>query len=575
MTKASLIILLTTISICISAQEEYCCWRTLIFPPFEMPEEQEGDYSGQIASGWESNIHKLGAEYLGECPLKIEVLSYSGVNDRNQIIEAITAVTTGQPIPNPSDYQDLKKNVDYIWKGILELTYIEKIIPGRTEPSYEGGTEYIPGYVVGGWKFTIQLYDIQHEEIVKEASTTWTGTPLGFQINLMNEYLSGKSDKIKIDILEELFNREFHDLKRILIDYERAPKKAEFESEIIKVDPDQTKRITFKVTDSKGEVPKKWQRLAVKVDFGSLINGTPCCEIGEESKFYSFMCEEGEVTIEYKAPDSNKSTSDHITVYNGCITNDPAVIQMTMVDTQEEIGAADIAFLNEGYSGTITITKSWDYKRNYDDYSETYIGTQTITYSGIFKPLPQMEGMEGQPIKMFGKSSVRGTWKHNEQRYCEGGSGCGNCKGLVYEEYGSGSIPEETLQGLIIITNVWPTDNKVVADQLGQFGLANWYDIATPTETVPTQTRTKHETENAGCQWYNSTSTTVLTSSEVRFKLKDIKNIAGKSNWSSLTESSGIRITDMTEAIYDQEPFEPEQNGNDYTYSITWTLKTL
>ena len=48
-----------------------------------------------------------------------------------------------------------------------------------------------------------------------------------------------------------------------------------------------------------------------------------------------------------------------------------------------------------------------------------------------------MEGMEGQPIKMFGKGTAQGTWEHNEQRYCEG-NGCGECTGLVYEEYGSG-----------------------------------------------------------------------------------------------------------------------------------------
>ncbi|MEZ4997284.1 MAG: carboxypeptidase-like regulatory domain-containing protein [Bacteroidales bacterium] len=230
----------------------------------------------------------------------------------------------------------------------------------------------------------------------------------------------------------------------------------------------------------------------------------------------------------------------------------------------------------EGYSGTITITKQWDFTEHHDDYSETYIGTQTITYRGVFKPLPQMEGLEGQPIKMFGAGQrVTGTWKHYEKRYCEGGPGCGECKGLVYEEYGSGSVPKETLQGLIIITNLFPTGEKVVADQLGQFGLENWYDIGTPTENVPTQTRTRSDTRDAGCQWYNSTSSTNLTGSDARFKIKDINHLKGDVSWSSSMGTTGVSITDMTEAIYDQKPFDPEKNGTEYTYRVTWNLRSF
>lgn len=401
--KRCLILLLGVISLSGSAQEEYCCWRTIMFPPFKMPKEQEHDFSGFIAGDWNSHIHDLGAAYLGECPLTIEILSHSGVRDLNEMVEGITAVTTGKPKRNPSEYQDPKMNVDYIWKGILELTYIEKIVPGSIEPAYEGGTEYIPGYVEGGWKFTIQLYDVQHDEIVKEAHTTWTGTPLGFQKNLKNEYFAGKTDKIRIEILKELFNREFKDLKKIIIDYEKAPKKAEFESEVIKVESDKTKRITFKVTDEKGEKPKKWQRLAVKVDHGSLTNGTRCCDFSEGPKFYSFLCENGNVTIEYKAPPEEGSRLDHITVFNGCVTRDPPVIRMEMVDEREEIGSVDID-INPVYETRLIVKGSFinnaSYRRNFKDekgterYREDLNEVQEATF---YVPL-ELERSDDMPI---------------------------------------------------------------------------------------------------------------------------------------------------------------------------------
>ncbi len=227
-----------------------------------------------------------------------------------------------------------------------------------------------------------------------------------------------------------------------------------------------------------------------------------------------------------------------------------------------------------GYSGSITVTKSWDFTKRYDDYSITETGTQTITFHGTFKPKKEMEGLEGQPIKMFGPASVTGTWKHNEDRYCEGSGGCGKCQGLVYQEYGTGTIPAETMEGLVLITNVWPTEMKEVASQLQQFGFENWYDIATPGESVPTQTRSKNETET-GCEWSNSTSTAILTGSDLRYKVVDINYLKGKVSWSSSRGSTGISVTNMPEAEGDQKPFDPEKNGAGYTYTIIWDLKAI
>jgi hypothetical protein len=571
--KGWLIILLIGKSLCGSAQEEYCCERNFIFPEFPMPAEQERDISGYISGAWNSYILKDGAHENEACPIKIALLSYSGTIDLEHMVEKISSVAQKKVPKQDSNSENVKKNAEYVWKGQLELTYIEKIIPGKTEEAYGGGTEYVPGYVIGGWKFTVKLYDIQHDEVVKEASTTWTGSDIAFYKNLKDQYKEGKSDKLYIDILEELYDREFGNLKQIIIDYEKAPKKAEFKSKEIKVNPEQIEKITFKVTDEKGEVPKSWQRLAVRIEFGSLTNGTPCCYADEDFKTYSFYCENGNISLDYKAPEGEKATFDHIPVFNGCATKDEAYHPKHWVDPKAIIGELDLILINEGYSGTITITKSWDYTKHHDDYTSTYTGTQTITVSGAFKPIPEMEGMEGQPIKIFGKGTAHGTWKHNEQRYCEG-SGC-SCKGLVYEEYGSGSLNKYTMDGIMIMTNVWPTDNKIVADQLSQFGMENWYDIMIPGEAVPTQNRTRYDTKDAGCQWDNSNSTAELTDCSIRYKLTDIKRLQDKVSWSSKSESTGVSVTNLTEAVYDQKPFDPEQDGSDFTYTITWNLSEL
>ena len=342
-----------------------------------MPEGQERDLSLGISILWNSMILKNGAHELGKCPIPLELRSWEG----NLVVDSMTARMAAAVLKTKPTFlsdEESRKGADYIWKGKLELLSADTIVPGEWDDAYidedtkPGTKHYEPGNAIGQWRFTIQLFNPFWNEVVKEAST-----PVYEGIGDYDEYH------------RSLYVQHFNNLKEIILEYEKAPKKAEFESDIIKVNLETTKRITFKVTDEKGEIPKKWQRLAVKVDFGTLTNGTPCCEIGEDAKFYSFMCEDGVVTLEYKAPDANKATFDHLTVYNGCYIEDPETIPMRFVDIQEEIGAVDIVIINEGYSGTITVTKSWDYKKQHDDFTETFSEISLLPTTVDLNPSPK------------------------------------------------------------------------------------------------------------------------------------------------------------------------------------------
>lgn len=225
------------------------------------------------------------------------------------------------------------------------------------------------------------------------------------------------------------------------------------------------------------------------------------------------------------------------------------------------------------YKGNITVTKSWNYKEEHDDYTSTYTGSQSVSFNGIFKPKKGTEEMKDQPIKIYEAANLTSQWNYNEDIACQG-AGC-SCPGLVSQEYGSGSLPNLTLTGLMIITNAFPSDNKVVADQLAQFGLENWYDIVTPPDHVPTQTRVRQKIDN-NCVWRTSETSAYLVGSDIRYKIKDIGHLSGSVEWnSSKGRTNDLSVTDMTEAIYDQKPFDPEQDGTDYTYTITWNLKAL
>ena len=540
------------------AQEEYCCLRTHMFPSFPMPQGQEYDLSRGISFIWISMINKTGAHELGECPLPIENRTWEGSREVDNLTENMLSATL-KIQPNYLSDEEARKGADYIWKGKLELLSINKIIPGEWEDAYidehtkPGTKHYEPGYAIGKWRFTIQLYNPFWDEVVKEATTSvWEGTG-----DLDEPYAN-------------LYSQNFSNLKEIILEYEKTPKKAEFESEVIKVDPEKTKRITFKVTDEKGEKPKKWQRLAVKVDFGSLTNGTPCCDTGEDAKFYSFMCEEGEVTIEYKAPDPDRTTLDNITVYNGCIITSPDIIDMSMIDIQDEIGVVKIALVSEGYSGTITITQSWDYA---DDYGNTFIGSKTVTCKGTYKPIEELRGMERQPLHWFGPSKVVATWEIKEDMYCAGDDCPGHCK----QEFGQGTLAPDMWQELTIMTWVFPLEIKEVADQLGEIGMENYYVISvTPGLTdVITETREKG---GDPCVWNVKQSEEDIPGAIIQYKLVDVDKLQGHRTWKSKhgETSYNIEITDMPDFQGEHvEPVKPVPDGTDYTYTVTWNLISL
>jgi len=315
-------------------------------------------------------------------------------------------------------------------------------------------------------------------------------------------------------------------------------------------------------------------RIVVRAQKGTIRNGDFMKE-DPKAKVFTISPQgvggSARVTVYYRPP-RGEDNSDILTVLNSCDVYYTTEVPLNET-TKGTVLLEAVELCNvKGYAGTINVIKSWEYKKNYKNYAITYVGNLTSTISGIFKPVPQMEGMEGQPVKIFGRGTANGTWRYNEQTFCEGDC---DCEGMTYEEYGSGSYSSMNLDGIMIITNLFPTDIKVVADQLSQFGMENWYDIMIPHETVKTQSRTRMKNKEGHCEWNNSNSTTVLTECSVRFKLSDIKTLNGNVRWGSKSETTTISITDLTEAIYDQKPFDPERDGNDYTYTITWNLKAI
>lgn len=319
--------------------------------------------------------------------------------------------------------------------------------------------------------------------------------------------------------------------------------------------------------DAGGNASREFNRIVVSIYRGKILNGADS-DYGPDYKVFNVG--EGEVRVEYRPPEDKDDGYEWLRVYNSCDILPKEKHPLSATAPDELIVDQHFPIVCGFYQGTITVSKKWDYTKDHGKSSTRYAGSQTVTYTGIFKPIPQMQEMEGQPVRIFGKGQAEGTWQHEERRYCEGDC---DCPGMVYEETGSGSVDQLSMDGITIITNSWPSDDKVVTEQLSQFGMVNWYDIFTPSATGKTLSRQRSKNADGQCEWYNRNTETILTESQVRFKLENLEKLSGRESWNSSDETTAVSITNLTETVYDQKPFDPEKGGSDFTYTITWNLR--
>ena len=322
-------------------------------------------------------------------------------------------------------------------------------------------------------------------------------------------------------------------------------------------------------TDSRGNISKPFNRILVSIYKGEILNGESSV-FGPD--YHVFTLENGEVKVQYRPPADKDDGYDWLRVYNSCEILPAAKAPMADTPIDELIVNQHFPITCGFYEGTVTVSMRWDYRKGYGNSSSRHVGSHTVTYSGIFKPVPVMEGMDGQPVRIFGKGTVTGTWQYEEKGYCDGNC---SCPGLVYEEHGAGSVDPLSLDGLTIMTNSWPAEDSVVASQLEQFGMVNWYDIFTPGSVGATISKNRSQDANGNCVWDNRETEINIIESQVRFKIVSLDNLSGNVSWSSAVGTKAVIITDLNEAIYEQKPFKPEKNGNEYFYSVIWNLRAL
>jgi len=308
---------------------EWCCGRTALFLPIKMPKGQEVDATFYISAAWYGALRK--SDIL-DCPLEYEEHDYGGRKNLNSFDNQIANIV-GTPLSNKD--KEIMKNfldMDYVWKATLTLNHATRIISGKEVEGYAGAKNYQKGYIEGNWTFHIQLINIQFNEVVREGSITFNGTAQ-----------SGCDTFSKngcVNAYKKLARSKFSPIDDIILAYEKVPRSANVKPKEDEICPGDTTVINVtKITDSKGENSKPWQRVVVEVKEGKILNGVKC---HDSEKCYAFLVDNGNIKVKYKAPDKYDIKKDTIKVYNACAWGQEDVRPLRITSSEDKIGETEI-----------------------------------------------------------------------------------------------------------------------------------------------------------------------------------------------------------------------------------------
>jgi len=253
-----------------------------------------------------------------ECPIEITFKNIDALMDWYNLINKIDTIYYKKVDPLQIESQKKLEELDYL---IIGTIIPEKII-GKTkiwcEEGYEPGSEVCwGGNLIGSFRFKWELVDNHHNKaVVTTLETRWDG-----EIHDYMGYLNPNDKKTYFDKITEM-TKSVANLDEIIYDYEQMPLKCKIKLEDGRdyVENGETIKINLaEINDFKGRTAKEWQYLMVKVDKGKITNGKPCRDCGRgEEEYKIFEVGNGNVEINYKAPDECKNQKEKIFIYNTC-----------------------------------------------------------------------------------------------------------------------------------------------------------------------------------------------------------------------------------------------------------------
>jgi hypothetical protein len=291
-----------------------------------------------------------------------------------------------------------KAFIDYVFRGRLTATQTER-----------GTNQFI---------LRVQLVDKYRGKVIKEGQKDWF---------CLNEITCAKALRDNVMALA----KSFQPLDDILHNYERMPEQCTIKPEREELEAGEEILIHIKdIKDNKGRPSQHFQRLLVKVEKGGIKNG-----VEVEGDYHVFEVADGNVFVEYQAPEECENVTERVTVFNSCEINDP--IQATL--KERKISEKKFDIVCNRLIVHITGTQSW----THEDRDTICQESTEVSVTGTMKLKRKRAYAESYEIGRL-KASYKHYCKETDKRPGRG------CTSLQLEASGSGTC--EVKRGSVHIT---------------------------------------------------------------------------------------------------------------------------
>jgi len=359
----SRLLLVLVLSAAASFAQDTCCPTDAVVLPVPMPPGQTAyDYGGMLAAGINSPMLRP-----TDCPVPLDFLSYEGSINLDQMVDDLARVAGAEDDEELAQLRAQMHNVvtDYVFIGTLTA-------PGAVSRD---------GKLYGSFVLNVKMHDncpSRQANVLKEGQVSWDGSEWG----IMTPGVT--------DVLLHQLGESFMPVDQLIYDYEGRPEQCQIEPEKDQVEPGETISITVSgLKDGKGRTPKPWQPLIVEVDQGDILNGDRY-----DKGMSAFLCEGGEVDVQYKAPDDcPKEKKIQIKVSNSCESCPERFVHFL---PEKELASKEITI-----NCAFQLTANHRVTMSYETYSE-----QKQTTGGVSFHVKEDNSIEGnQPQALHETSS--------------------------------------------------------------------------------------------------------------------------------------------------------------------------
>jgi hypothetical protein len=383
----------------------------------------------------------------------------------------------------------------------------------------------------------------------------------------------------------------------ILNDFEKQPFTCEIDPEREELYIGEEMDIEIKdIHDIEDRQSREFNRIIVQAVEGEILNGEP---LENDPDLKAFIVGNGNITLQYRAPNDRNIKEDTIYVNNSCTIARVDQYPLSKTTLDKKIGEKKIKIKCDEFETSINVNLKWDQ----DTEDEKFTGNYNVEITGTMEFWPEYSGHE---VNLYKPKDLRAKYNLESSWYLKDPPDCENRERLLLrrDESASGTVPITyvTMAPMVNHLKVQPIQSimdESLPDMFSQLGgmlpqglgaqieaamkqagefMSDRYELLLSTGFSPKQYKQIEKTVCKGDKAQKESEDAPIMDGfgiHIHSKMQGENRLIGSKSWNSdvIHLGSSIDINELAESIGARPLTPPRKQDGFCTYSVNWNLK--